>query len=144
VQNHVLQIRETTLVKEHTGSDEFGHRVAVLSTHKGRQQVLLDHQCMHTSLYSVTCPRHTTFTSDPCQGLLSFLPFPRTLFYFVLSGVRIPAGRKDLSFSETSRPAVRPPQPPIEWVPGSLSPQVEWQGRESDHSSPSSAEGNQE
>jgi hypothetical protein len=30
--------------------------------------------------------------------------------------------------------------PPIEWVPGALSPGVKWQGREADHSSPTSAE----
>jgi hypothetical protein len=33
-----------------------------------------------------------------------------------------------------------PTQPPIHWVPGTLSPGLKRQGREADHSSPSSAE----
>jgi hypothetical protein len=33
-----------------------------------------------------------------------------------------------------------PTQPPIQWVPGALSPGVKRQGREADHSLPSSAE----
>jgi hypothetical protein len=34
-----------------------------------------------------------------------------------------------------------PTQPPVQWVPGVLSPGVkEWQGRDADHSPPSSAE----
>jgi hypothetical protein len=30
--------------------------------------------------------------------------------------------------------------PPIQWVPGALSPGVKWRGREADHSPPASAE----
>jgi hypothetical protein len=33
-----------------------------------------------------------------------------------------------------------PTQPPIEGVPGALSPGVKWQGREADHSPPTNAE----
>jgi hypothetical protein len=33
-----------------------------------------------------------------------------------------------------------PTQPPIQWVPGALSPRVKRPGRETDHSAPSSAE----
>jgi len=33
---------------------------------------------------------------------------------------------------------VRPTQPPIQWVPGALSPGVKRPGRETDHSPPSS------
>jgi hypothetical protein len=36
--------------------------------------------------------------------------------------------------------ALGPTQPPIERVPGALSVGVKWQGREADHSPPSSAE----
>jgi hypothetical protein len=42
--------------------------------------------------------------------------------------------------STASRPALRPTQPPIQWVPEALSPGVKRQERESDHSLPSSAE----
>jgi hypothetical protein len=38
-----------------------------------------------------------------------------------------------------SRTALRPTQPPVQWVPGALSLGVKQQGREADHSSPSSA-----
>jgi hypothetical protein len=33
-----------------------------------------------------------------------------------------------------------PPKPPIQWIPGALSPGVKRQGREADHSPPTSAE----
>jgi hypothetical protein len=39
-----------------------------------------------------------------------------------------------------SRTALGPTQPPIQWVPGAFSLEVERPGREADHSSPSSAE----
>jgi hypothetical protein len=43
-------------------------------------------------------------------------------------------------FTTESRPSVGTTQPPIQWVPGALSTEVKRQGRESDHSPPSSAE----
>jgi hypothetical protein len=49
-------------------------------------------------------------------------------------GVRVPVGSR--IFSTSSRPALGLTHPPIEWVPGALSP-----GREADHSPPTSAEG---
>jgi hypothetical protein len=39
-----------------------------------------------------------------------------------------------------SRPALGAYQPPIQWVPGVLSPGVKWPGCEADRSSPSTAE----
>jgi hypothetical protein len=42
---------------------------------------------------------------------------------------------KNFLFSTASRSVLGPTQPPIQWVPGALSP-----GREADHSPPSSAE----
>jgi hypothetical protein len=42
-------------------------------------------------------------------------------------------------FSAASRLALGRTQPPIQWVPGALSPGVKWQGYEADHSRPSSA-----
>jgi hypothetical protein len=43
-------------------------------------------------------------------------------------------------FSTSSRPALEPTQPPIQWVPGAFSPGVKRQVREADHSPPTSAE----
>jgi hypothetical protein len=43
-------------------------------------------------------------------------------------------------FSTTPRPALRPTQPLIQWVPGALSPEVKRPGRKADHSPPSNAE----
>jgi hypothetical protein len=40
----------------------------------------------------------------------------------------------------SSRPALGSTQPPIQWVPGSLSSGVKRQEREADHSSPASVE----
>jgi hypothetical protein len=42
----------------------------------------------------------------------------------------------------SSRPALRPTKPPIQWVLGDLSPRVKLQGLEADHSPPTSAEVN--
>jgi hypothetical protein len=43
-------------------------------------------------------------------------------------------------FTTASRTALEPTQPPMQWVPGALSLGVKRQGREADHSPPSSAE----
>jgi hypothetical protein len=43
-------------------------------------------------------------------------------------------------FTTASKPALKPIQPPIQWVRGTLSRGVKRQGSESDHSPPSSAE----
>jgi hypothetical protein len=43
-------------------------------------------------------------------------------------------------FTTASRPALGPTQPPIQLVPGVLFLEVKRQGREADHSPPSSAE----
>jgi hypothetical protein len=54
--------------------------------------------------------------------------------------VRFPAGLGIFLFTTASRTALGPIQPPIQWVPGAVSLEVEWPGREADHSPPSSAE----
>jgi hypothetical protein len=53
-------------------------------------------------------------------------------------GVQVPVGSRILSTS--FRPALGPTQPPVEWVPRTLSPALKRQGREADHSPPASAE----
>jgi hypothetical protein len=47
---------------------------------------------------------------------------------------------KNLLFSTSSRPVLRPTQPPIQWVPAALSSGVKLPEREADHSPPTSAE----
>jgi hypothetical protein len=51
-----------------------------------------------------------------------------------------PGGGKNFHFSMLSTPALGPTQPPIQWVPGALSPEVKRQGREADHSPQTTAE----
>jgi hypothetical protein len=46
---------------------------------------------------------------------------------------------KNFDFSTSSRPALLPTQPPIQWIPGSLSPGVKRPGREDGQSPPASA-----
>jgi hypothetical protein len=66
--------------------------------------------------------------------------------YFVI--LKLWAGRsgfdyrqcKIFLFSIASRPALEPTQPPIQWIPATLPPWLRPQGREADHSPPSSAE----
>jgi hypothetical protein len=53
-------------------------------------------------------------------------------------GVRVPVGSR--IFSTSSGPALGSTQPPIEWVPGPLSPGIKRPGSEADHSPPTSAE----
>jgi hypothetical protein len=57
-------------------------------------------------------------------------------------GFRFQAGtRRDFFFFFLpSLPGLGPIQPPIQWVPGALSPWVKRSVREADHSPPSSAE----
>jgi hypothetical protein len=50
-----------------------------------------------------------------------------------------PGGRKNFHVSISSRPALGPTQPPIQWVTGFF-PGVKRPGREDDHSPPTSAE----
>jgi hypothetical protein len=47
---------------------------------------------------------------------------------------------KNFLFSTSSRLALGPAQPPIQWVPGALSPGVKRPGCDADHSPPTSAE----
>jgi hypothetical protein len=51
-----------------------------------------------------------------------------------------PSRVKNFYFSMSSRLALGPAEPPIQWIPGTLSPSVKWQGREADHSPPIGAE----
>jgi hypothetical protein len=53
----------------------------------------------------------------------------------ILSHYLISSKVKNFLFSKLSRPAPRSTLPPIQWVPGALSP-----GHEVDHSPPTSAE----
>jgi hypothetical protein len=54
-------------------------------------------------------------------------------------GVRVLVGSR-IFFPTSSRPALGPTQPPIKWAPVVPSPSVKQQGREADHSPPTSAE----
>jgi len=54
----------------------------------------------------------------------------------------IPGRNSDGTFllATASRPTLGPNQPPFQWVPGVLTPEVKWTVREVDHSPPSSAD----
>jgi hypothetical protein len=56
-------------------------------------------------------------------------------------GVRFPAGQRVFPLAFVSRSALGPTQPPVQYVPGVLSPGGKARpGRDADHSPPSSAE----
>jgi hypothetical protein len=55
-------------------------------------------------------------------------------------GVPSPGRVKNFLFSKSSGLALGSTQPPIQWVPGALSPGVKRPGREADHSPPTSAQ----
>jgi hypothetical protein len=52
----------------------------------------------------------------------------------------IPGNGKVFLFFIASRPALRPTQPPGQWVPGAVSVEVKQPWHEADHSTPSGAE----
>jgi hypothetical protein len=54
--------------------------------------------------------------------------------------VRFPAGAGNFSLHHRGQTVLGRIQPPIQCVPGALSLEVKGQGREADHSPPSSAE----
>jgi hypothetical protein len=56
------------------------------------------------------------------------------------SRVRFPVGAGIFLYTTTSRTALGPTQPPIQWVPGALSLGIKQLGHEADHSPPSSAQ----
>jgi hypothetical protein len=64
----------------------------------------------------------------------------RAGLWAVRSGFNSRQGLQNFLFTTASRPALRPTQPPIQWVLGALSLGVKRPGRKSDHSPPSSAE----
>jgi hypothetical protein len=49
-------------------------------------------------------------------------------------GVRFPTEARVFLYSTASRPALKPTQPSIQWVPRALSPGVKRPGREADYS----------
>jgi hypothetical protein len=51
-----------------------------------------------------------------------------------------PGRAKNFHFSMPSRRALGPTRPPVQWVPGALSPEVKQLGCDADHSPPTSAE----
>jgi hypothetical protein len=58
----------------------------------------------------------------------------------IATGYWLDGRGKIFLFSTASRAALRPTQPPIQWVPGVLALKVKRPGREADNSLPSSAE----
>jgi hypothetical protein len=57
-----------------------------------------------------------------------------------MDGIRFPVEARNFHYSTTSRLALGPTQPPIQWVPGVLSPKVKQPGCEANYSPPFRAE----
>jgi hypothetical protein len=66
--------------------------------------------------------------------------FKMFFFFFFWEDAQLLKYFSTFLFSTSSRPTLGPTQPPIQWLPGALSPGVKWQGREGDHSPPAIAE----
>jgi hypothetical protein len=115
----------------------------------------------HTDIHASNWIRPTIPVFEPScrynaslQGKLNTASFKKNITYvwsrdsvvgiatgYVLDcgvGVRVPLGWRLLS--KSSRRALQSTQPPIQWVPGSLSAVVKRPGREADHSPPASSE----
>jgi hypothetical protein len=75
-----------------------------------------------------------TYSVDSREGRKTiFLPLG-------LSGFDSRQRQEIFLFPTASRPTLGPTQPPVQWVPGALSPGVKQPGREPGHSLPSSGE----
>jgi hypothetical protein len=86
--------------------------------------------------------RHTMFHKQIKRKYMKFLGSRAVgmVMGYELDGRGSIPGRGKIIFSIGSRPLLRPIHPPIQWVPGDLSPGVKRLGREADHSPPPSSE----
>jgi hypothetical protein len=99
------------------------------------------------SCYLTKRPCYVGFSvlRPPSLGFLLGLPLLNTVSRDSAVGIATgwsssPGGGKNFHFFMSSRLALLPTQPPIQWVQVALSPGVKWQGREVEHSPPTSAE----
>jgi hypothetical protein len=92
----------------------------------------------HTS-----CPQRSQGSSKLLQSMALFLTLKMSEEWsWLLTSIwssSSPGGGKNFLFSTSSRPVLGPTQPPFQWVPGTLWPEVKRPGREADHSLPISA-----
>jgi hypothetical protein len=104
----------------------------------------------------LSCSAYSTLMMEAISSSEMSVDFQRTTWRYKEQGQRSlyndwlragrPRGRssspgagKNFHFSMSSRPTMGPTQPPIEWVPGAISPGVKRPGSEADHSRPTSA-----
>jgi hypothetical protein len=99
-----------------------------------QDSTLHNHRCEHLKSYKfISCSRGSVQSRDSSVGVATGYGLdgrsssPNGGMIFVLS---------------MSRPVLGPTQPPIQWVPGVLSPRVKRLGREADPSPPTTAEVN--
>jgi hypothetical protein len=86
--------------------------------------------------YFIYCMSYNTVD---CIGLMLRVGLAQTGYGLEFRGL-IPGRGKIFLFSIAAVPSLRPTQPRIQWVQGTVFPAVKWQGREADHSPPFSAE----
>ena len=103
---------------------------------------------MHNKTNSFNICYKIYFKKSQLNGIVPVL-FPlinlriKKALNFQYSGQAGCLGREISLFTTASRLALRPTQPPIQWVPGALSPGVKQSEHEADLSTPSSAEVNE-
>jgi hypothetical protein len=87
-------------------------------------------------------PDFRGFPQEPVAGKIEDSPFSiatRLRAGWLRNRGSIP-GRKKTIFSSASRPALGSTQPPLQWVPGAVSPGIKRRGLKADHSPLPSAE----
>jgi hypothetical protein len=104
--------------------------------------------CIYLIIYFISPNPHINFLNKPLHHIIYFLPLTGYCSWYsdwlhagrLRSRSSNPSRVKNFLFSTSSRPALGPTQPPIQWVPVVFSPGVKRPGREADYSPPTSAE----
>jgi hypothetical protein len=127
---------------KHLHDDEFQNSITVWHIYSSRSNSLsisiathffCQYTCMGMLLYNVYLLN--AWSRDSSVGIV-------TGYGMDDRGCRSssPGRVKNFPFSTSCRPALGRTQPPIQWVPRAISPEVKRRGREADHSPPTSSE----
>jgi hypothetical protein len=123
---------ETFCCLKMNSSEKYCHRGCQVSSHPASE--------LFNSVWSHKCNLKTFILTILLLAIVCCLSYFCTGWYSTgwTAQIQIVAGQ-DFSLLHSIHTGCGPTQPPIWWVPGTISPGLKWPGREADHSPPSSA-----